>query len=266
MRCASNSIKSVMNEIGEADSKRDISCRFSPLHKSKREADIMDSSTPTTTRREVEIIPLDDESPIKWGGASGVERVESDSTSDYSGANGSQLVSTRTGISNEFDSSNAVAPYIEPSPETMDRRLAGAAMDITSGANVKQSVAELAEETVQDRPIGQNFYHKVMRGKSINRSYVGVKKLILGVNAPDDLLRSPAVDGCTGQKRVIPMEISSPLKKTKWGELVSDDLEGKQAALDYGNGSSPALKQREGVVNTTNVQAVHLPAPAECVS
>ena len=62
------------------------------------------------------------------------------------------------------------------------------------------------------------------------------------------------------------MEISSPLKKTKWGELVSDDLEGKQAALDYGNGSSPALKHREGVVNATYVQAVHLSAPAERIS
>ena len=48
--------------------------------------------------------------------------------------------------------------------------------------------------------------------------------------------------------------------------MVSDELEGKQAALDYGNGSSPALKQREGVVNTTNVQAVHLLAPAERIS
>ena len=186
----------------------------------------MDTSTPTNTRREVQLITLDDESPIKWGvlkadggNVDHEKSGKSDTTTDNSGEGNSQMISVRAGISNELDST-ALSQYIEPSPDTMDRRLAGAAKDIAVGAKIKQIVPELADETVPESPIGQNFYRKIMKEKVSKAVCVEVKKLKLGLNAPLDILRASAVEGGSGKKRPIPMEtdmdsLASPLKKTR---------------------------------------------------
>ena len=195
------------------------------------------------------------------------KNVESDATTDCSGGGESQMVPVRTGVSNELDST-ALSQYIEPSPDTMDRKLAGAAMDVTSGAKMKQAVPELAGEIIHDSPIGQNFYYKVMKEKKLN----------LGLNAPWELLRSHAVDGGSGQKGPIPMEISSfgsPLKRTKHDSIsqayenggveVKQQSSRREFIMQVGHeGGSPALKQREGTMAINAGQKVHSPATSGC--
>ena len=118
------------------DHKLLLSSRYSPVHKWKKEPDIMDTSTPNQARRETPLIPLDDESPI----AAGMSAVEFNSTSNSSSTGVATGANSRTGMSNEADSVMVVTPYTEPSPNTMDRRLAGGSMDVASGDKLNHTV------------------------------------------------------------------------------------------------------------------------------
>ena len=258
------------------ESKRDLSCRLSPINKRKREEAIMETSTPTTSRRESQLIVLEDESPIKWGateiiGSSltnkSINEVAGISNGS-SGAENSQMIPKKAGISNDMDST-VLSKYLEPSPDTMDKRLAGAAMDITDGAKIKQIVPELVGEETQESPIDQNVYKKIMKAGVSQKVKVGVKKISLGLNAPLELLNSIAVAGGSGKKRPIPMDIDnesigSPLKKTRkslfsyarngGGNEVKQQLSRRDSiSTSKRGGGSPALRQREGLLSANDV-------------
>ena len=183
------------------------------------------------------------------------------------------MIFVGAGISNELDST-ALSQYIEPSPDTMDRRLAGAAMNVTVGVKITQIVPELANEIVPENPIGQNFYQKIMKEKVSKTVCVEVKKLKLGLNAPLDILRSSAMEGGSGKKRPIPMEmdidsIASPLKKPRRDLAPLSEAEGgdkqqlgreefiNQAGQDNG---SPTLRGRAETL--AGVEGLEVQSPA----
>ena len=113
-------------------------------------------------------------------------------------------------MSNELDSVASVASYVEPLPETMEKKLWGASFNITGSAKMNNIVAELLEEEVHEQPVVENFFYKqVNLGTITNTSNVWLKRLRLGLDAPREILNLRAIDEGRSPKRFLPMEVGT---------------------------------------------------------
>ena len=108
----------------------------------------METTTPTQGKRETMLIEMDDESPIG---------TNSQTTDDSLSARGWSVdpIDVRTGILNDLNS-NVVSPYKEPLPQTMDKHLAGATVDLVIAADDNEKVHESKEEQHHLYPLTDN--------------------------------------------------------------------------------------------------------------
>jgi len=208
--------------------------RMADKGKRKREPEPMDTSTPTSVRREVVLIPLE-ESPIEQHTAEQHSEEE---------ASNEKKTPKRAGISHELDSA-AVTPAKELSSETQGRNLLIGALDLTSAAFMGNSVGEMLNETVpKGRKVKENSLFSPFDSRASSRESgessipnlspwdlseekndVNVEKtadvpeeqkppLILGANATQDVLDSMAVN-VQSPKRPANMDPGTPRKKVR---------------------------------------------------
>ena len=194
------------------NSNESLSSRYNHSNKRKREA-IMDTSTPSHSWRDVAMVSIEDESPIRCNGMDG----SCNDSLITSSTDGEQILSNaRTGMSNELDSVASIAPYVEPSPETMNKMLWNASSNITGGAKLNNTVAELLEEEIHEQPVGENSFHQQANVGTLSKTpNIWLRRLDLGLNATREILTSKAIDGGRSPKRPLPMVIGTPTKKKR---------------------------------------------------
>ena len=114
----------------------------------------MDTSTPNCGRRETPLIDMEDESPI------GDNKSDQSSGSKYSpSADTINCTKARTGYSNELDTT-VLSPFKEPSPNTMDRKLAIGARDLVVG--VDGNIEELKGDVLTEVPLNDNSVRMII--------------------------------------------------------------------------------------------------------
>ena len=208
--------------------------RMTDMGKRKRELEPMDTSTPTSIRREVVLIPLE-ESPIEQ--QTSEQQSEEEASKDIE-------TPKRAGISHELDSA-ALTPVKELSSETQGRNLLIGAVDLTNAAFMGNSVGEMLNETVpKERKVKENSLFSPFDSRASSResgessvpslspwelseekSDVHVKEtaavlkeqkppLILGANATQDVLDSMAID-VQSPKRPANMDVGTPKKRVR---------------------------------------------------
>ena len=153
MSVMSDDIKRVKGGVVDAPAESNkIFCSRYPYDRmeGKRKSDQMETSTPNA-RREVLLIEMDDHSPI-------LDMPQITPETSYSSSDDAiNETRNKAGVSNEMDS-NVITPYKEPSPNTMDRKLAIGARDVVVGTN--GNIVELRSEGMPAVPISENIFSK----------------------------------------------------------------------------------------------------------
>ena len=116
----------------------------------------METSTPISSRREPQLMELEDDSPIGDNNDASEMSVLSEELIPVS--------KNTAGISNELDSM-AVTPPKELSPDTMGLKLALHTVDIVKSSVNNHLVAELWEEEEHILDLGENSFAKMEVGQ-----------------------------------------------------------------------------------------------------
>ena len=214
--------KKMQEEQGPIDS---LHCyRFSnytPMEGKRKQLDY-ESSTPTSGRREVVLIPLED-SPIE--GIAPALREGNRSGGDSNVSTGSDVVSTqkkKAGVSNELDGT-AITPAKDLSSGTFGSRLFWGADNLSSaGVGVVQELAgeSLAQVPTTATPDRNWFAKREGIDNMVQEEYpmevVEQEKkppLIIGRSASSTLLKEKGCGVTSSPKRQLPALPGTPLKK-----------------------------------------------------
>ena len=206
-----------------------LCCRFdiTPTLKRKR-VKKMETSTPISGRREINLIEIEDDSPI--GNDARSSPCASDVSSDVIPTS-----KTKAGISDNVDGLE-VTPPKEDSPDTRDRKLALHCMDIVRAAVNKDGLAELQEHETHAIPLPENpFAKRVGPPITFSDRAVGM-----------DSMNKPLSGGVNGNR---PVGMDSMNKTPKRGGNTGDITNGA-VAMDEMN-KNP-IGGGDGVVSSTS--------------
>ena len=198
----------------------------------------MDTSTPITSRRETQLIVLDDESPI--GG-------NSDTSSGMSSDEVIPGSKTKAGMSNELNSM-AVTPPKELSPDTMCLKLALHSVDIVNSSKNNHLVAELWEEEEHILAIGENTFAK-KDVEDVNQEPCSNLKWsddAIGFNNGPDIVvkQSGGMDGMNKNESVM-VDSKQSVAMDGMNKIAGEEEKGKRSVVMDGMNKE---KERGGVM------------------